>query len=81
MNINNYDLSNPKELEQMCQDAARGCYAPPTTQMQHAMSLVIQNLALPSHVDGFTVEILANNILGKMHIAAAVRGVISGRKK
>lgn len=80
MNIENYDLSNEKELEQLCRDAAEGCYYPATSQRNQAMSMVIQNLVLPFHVGDFDVDKMTNFIYSKLVLKAAVRSVRDGKK-
>lgn len=81
MDIQDYDLSNEKELEQLCKDAADGCYYPAKDQRSYAMALVIQNLVLPDHTSGFEQEAMANTIYSKLILRAAVRSVRDGRKK
>lgn len=80
MNIENYDLSNEKELLQLCRDAAEGCYYPATSQRNQAMSMVIQNLVLPFHVGDFDVDKMANFIYTKLVLKAVVRSVRDGKK-
>ena len=80
MEIKNYDFSKPEELERMCKDAAEGCYFPSPDQRTFAMSVVIQNFALPRNEESFDANVLAKHIQRKLQVIMATRGVLDGGK-
>lgn len=73
MDITNYKLDNPKDIERLSKDAADGCYAVSTSQMQRAMATVIEVLCLPSDVDAFTSEEMATYIMQRILVKKAAR--------
>jgi hypothetical protein len=76
MDIQHYNFANPKEFEQMCDDAAAGCFYPAKTQREHAMAMVIQNLVLPRGKDDFDKEKMKTYIQRKLQVIMATRTVL-----
>lgn len=78
MELTNYKINDQKDLERLCLDAGKACFAVPTSQGQWAMQMVIQNLVLPRDSKGYGAEDMAKYIQRKLQVVMAVRGVLNG---
>lgn len=76
MDIHEYDYSNAKEFDQLCEDAASAVFAVPTTQGQFAMQVVIQNLVMPRNITGLDRKNMKAWITRKLQVIMATRTVL-----